>query len=183
MEKNVLSEISQMKYLFDYKAGKVISEQDVKNNSKEEMGFFTHEGITYKLPGITDLVKRDKFVRDTKVAEIANMFGVSQELVEKFRKELNAVKGDAKKKKEVAQSSPVWNLNNGVNNLIYDVAELGITPDKLTNPGIRNVLKQTPSWSSFISIALDPEYGVMTEEEFFRKLGEFIQKRMDEIKS
>lgn len=182
MEKNVLSEISQMKYLFDYKAGKVISEQAVKNNSKEEMDFFTDGGITYKLPGITDLAKRDKFVTGAKVEEIANMFGVSQQWVQNLKRDLETVKGDPEKRKEVAQKSPVWNLKNGVNSLMNDVAELGITPEKLTNLGIRNVLKQKPSWS-FISIALDPEYGVMTEEQFFQKLGKLIEMRMKELES
>jgi len=182
MEKNVLSEISQMKYLFDYKAGKVISEQTVPNNSKEEMDFFTDGGITYKLPGITNSDKRDKFVRGVKVEEIANMFGVSPQWVQIYKKDLGAVKGDSAKSKEVAYSSPVWNLNTGVTTLMNDVAELGITPEKLTNSAIRNVLKQKPSWS-FISIALDPEYGVMTEEQFFQKLGKLIEMRMKELES
>ena len=178
----IVDRMCQMKYLFDYKAGKVISEQAVQNNSKEEMDFFTDGGITYKMPGITDLAKRDKFVRGTKVEEIANMFGVSPQWVQNLRRDLEAVKGDVAKTKEVAQKSPVWNLNNGVKNLMNDVAELGITPEKLTNPGIRNVLKQKPSWS-FISIALDPEYGVMSEEEFFQKLGKLIEMRMKELQS
>jgi len=184
MEKNVLSEINQMKYLFGYKAGKVISEQIKSKDSKEEMDFFTDGGITYKLPGITNFAKKEKFVRDAKFEETADMFGVSQDLVQKLRKELGAVKGDSKKMRQVAYGSPVWNLNKGVNSLMNDIAELGITPEKLTDYGIKNVLKQKPSWT-LISIALDPKYGdaVMTEEQFFRKLGELIQKRMDEIKS
>ena len=169
MEKNVLSEISQMKYLFDYKAGKVISEQNVQP-SKDETEFFT------------DLAKKDKFVRGTKVEEIARIFDVSDQWVQNLRRDLAAVKGDAVKTKEVAQKNPVWNLNNGVAQIMNDVAQLGITPEKLSDPGVRNVMKEKPSWS-FITVATDPDYGVMSEEEFFQKLGKFIEIRMNEIKS
>lgn len=181
MEKEVLNEISQMKYLFDYQAGKVISEQNIPP-SKDETEFFTDGGVAYKLPGITDLAKKDKFVRGTKVEEIAQIFNVSPQWVENLRRDLAAVKGDAAKTKEVAQKSPVWNLNNGVASIMNDVAQLGITPDKLADPGVRNVIKQKPSWS-YITVAIDPDYGVMSEEEFFQKLGKFIEMRMKEIKS
>lgn len=181
MEKKVLSEISQIKYLFDYQAGKVISEQNVQP-SKDETEFFTDGGVAYKLPGITDLAKKDKFVRGTKVEEIARIFDVSDQWVQNLRRDLAAVKGDAVKTKEVAQKNPVWNLNNGVAQIMNDVAQLGITPEKLSDPGVRNVMKQKPSWS-FITVATDPDYGVMSEEEFFQKLGKFIEIRMNEIKS
>jgi len=182
MEKNVLSEINQMKYLFGYKAGKVISEQIKSKDSKEEMDFFTDGGITYKLPGITNFAKKEKFVRPTKIEEITGFFNVSPQWVQNLMRDLETVKGDIEKRKEVSYRSPVWNLNNGLIQIMTDVAKQGITPDKLSNPSVKNWIKSQPYWR-FISLATDPENGVISEEQFFQKLGEFIQTRMDEIKS
>jgi len=182
MEKNVLSEISQMKYLFDYKAGKVISEQIEPKDSKEEMVFFTDDGVAYKLPGITDLAKKDKFIRPTKIEEITGFFNVSPQWVQNLRKNLVTVQGDKVKSLEFYRASPVWNLNNGLIQIMTDVAKQGITPDKLSNPSVKNWIKSQPYWR-FISLATDPENGVISEEQFFQKLGEFIKTRMDEIKS
>jgi len=153
MKKEVLSEIDQMKYLFGYKAGKVISEQTTTAKT-DESNFFVDGGITYKLPIITDLAKKDKFVRPTKIEEITGFFNVSPQWVQNLKKNLESVQGD----------------------------KLGITPDKLSNPSVKNWIKSQPYWR-FISLATDPENGVISEEQFFQKLGEFIQSRIDEIKS
>ncbi len=181
MKKEVLSEIDQMKYLFGYKAGKVISEQTATAKT-DESNFFVDGGITYKLPIITDLTKKEKFVRPTKIEEITGFFNVSPELVQNLRKNLETVKDDKLKTMEFYKASPVWNLNNGLKQIMTDVAKQGITPDKLSNPSVKNWIKSQPYWS-FISVATDPEYGVISEEQFFQKLGELIQMRMDEIKS
>lgn len=181
MKKEVLSEIDQMKYLFGYKAGKVISEQTATAKT-DESNFFVDDGITYKLPIITDLTKKNKFVRPTKIEETTGFFNVSPQWVQNLKKNLESVKGDKLKTMEFYKASPVWNLNNGLIQIMSDVAQLGITPEKLLDPGVRNVIKQKPGWR-FISLAIDPENGVISEEQFFQKLGEFIQMRMDEIKS
>jgi len=170
-----------MKYLFGYKAGKVISEQTATAKT-DESNFFVDDGITYKLPIITDLTKKNKFVRPTKIEEITGFFNVSPQWVQNLKKNLESVRGDKLKTMEFYKASPVWNLNNGLIQIMSDVAQLGITPEKLLDPGVRNVIKQKPGWR-FISLATDPENGVISEEQFFQKLGEFIQMRMDEIKS
>ena len=181
MKREVLNEISQMKYLFDYQAGKVISEQNIPP-SKDETEIFTDGGVAYKLPGITDLAKKDKFTRPTKIEEITGFFNVSPQWVQTLKKNLESVQGDKLKMHEFYKASPVWNLNNGLIQIIKDVAKQGITPDKLLNPSIKNWIKSQDYWR-FISVATDPENGVISEEQFFQKLGEFIQSRIDEIKS
>ena len=181
MKKEVLSEINQMKYLFGYKAGKVISEQTTTAKT-DEANFFVDGGITYKMPVITDLAKKDKFTRPTKIEEITGFFNVSPQWVQNLKKNLETVQGDKLKTMEFYKASPVWNLNNGLIQIMTDVAKQGITPDKLSNISVKNWIKSQPYWR-FISLATDPENGVISEEQFFQKLGEFIQMRMDEIKS
>jgi len=180
MKKEVLSEINQMKYLFGYKAGKVISEQTTTAKT-DEANFFVDGGITYKMPVITDLAKKDKFTRPTKIEEITGFFNVSPQWVQNLKKNLETVQGDKLKTMEFYKASPVWNLNNGLIQIMTDVAKQGITPDKLSNLSVKNWIKSQPYWR-FISLATDPENGVISEEQFFQKLGEFIQMRMDEVK-
>ena len=84
MEKNVLSEVDQIKYLFEYKAGKVISEQvtpttppssgTTSGDTKPE--FATIEGVVYKLPGITDLAKLENFTSVGKSADLVKSMGI-----------------------------------------------------------------------------------------------------------
>ena len=94
---------------------------------------------------------------------------------------METVQGDKLKTMEFYKASPVWNLNNGLIQIMTDVAKQGITPDKLSNISVKNWIKSQPYWR-FISLATDPENGVISEEQFFQKLGEFIQMRMDEVK-
>ena len=80
MEKNILNEIDQMKYLFGYKAGKVISEQ-VNPTTPPQTGetkpsFATINGVVYKLPGITDVAKLENFTSIGKVADLVKSMGI-----------------------------------------------------------------------------------------------------------
>ena len=47
MEKNILSEIDQMKYLFGYKPGKVISEQEQPKTNKILNCFYYYHKYCY----------------------------------------------------------------------------------------------------------------------------------------
>ena len=65
MEKNVLSEVDQIKYLFGYKAGKVISEQVTTTDSVSQQGpeqtmVKTSDGKVIKFPFIKNQEDLDK---------------------------------------------------------------------------------------------------------------------------
>ena len=176
MKKEVLSEIDQMKYLFGYKAGKVISEQanaPVTADTKQETQFFTQDGVTYKFPGIKDEMALQKFRRVPSNAEIVGQMNIPQSWLDIFNRETSDKRGTA-----------FWNLKNGVYNFLSLIAQEGITPERMSEPSVKNWFKGQPQWRYIETVTTpDSNFYMMSEDEFFKKLGDFIKIRANEIKS
>lgn len=186
MSKNILNEeLNQMKYLFGYKPGKVISEQvkSTTGGTKEESTFFTKDGVAYRFPGITDDVKLDKFLDRGKLQDFVNFMGIDQGWLSQYRNKTKGLTG--KDLIDVARYDKLSNLFNGTANLLHTIAKAGITPEKLRERGVQLSMKSDPSWS-FIQIATTDPTGeegvVMTPENYFSKLSDLVEKKMNEIK-
>jgi hypothetical protein len=77
-----------------------------------------------------------------------------------------------------------WNLKNGVYNFLSLIAQEGITPERMSEPSVKNWFKGQPQWRYIETVTTpDSNFYMMSEDEFFKKLGDFIKIRANEIKS
>jgi hypothetical protein len=190
MKKEILNELDQMKYLFGYKAGKVISEQEkpapvVVGGSKEETPFFTDpSGVVYRFPGITDQAKLDKFVSIGNPQEFVASMGIDQGWLNNYLRGREQNKANAQNMADFSKKDKLWNLWNGTSNLMYKIAQMGLTPEKLKQKGFQISLLGLPAGQMVKFAITDPsgESGVvMTQENFFNKLTELVNKKMSEL--
>ena len=195
MEKNILNEIDQMKYLFGYKPGKVISEQVTPTtlpssgttSGDTKPTFPTINGTVYKFPGITDNDKLLTFTRLGDVKNFVNFMGIDPGWLNKYEK----VKAEAKnnpngiQRNAMLKSDKLYNLWAGTDTVLWDIARLGITPDKFKDKGIQSVILRLPigEYIQFATNQTSEEGPVMTLDNYFNKLSELVGQRMQEIRA
>ena len=189
MEKNVLSEVDQIKYLFGYKAGKVISEQVTpttppssgitSGDTKPE--FATIEGVVYKLPGITDLAKLENFTSVGKSADLVKSMGIDPGWLSQYERlkqqnkgntDINWVKGDK-----------VWNIWTATKGVLNIIAKLGITPERLKDRGVQETMMRS-NYGPYLKYALEPgdeEGPVITRDNYFNKLADIVSYKMKSL--
>lgn len=186
MDKKILKEeLNQMKYLFGYRAGKVISEQSTPTgDTKQETQYFTKDGFTYKFPGITDEIKLDKFTRNPKMAEISTQFNLNPAVLRNYELEKGyAVRdagGDQLKARSVISNLPLSQFRDGIFDIMVSVAVQGVTPQ---DPSFETQIKKMNGWEN-VNYAINNEEKPigLGEGEFFKYMKDLINKRANEIK-
>jgi hypothetical protein len=190
MKKEVLNELDQMKYLFGYKAGKVISEQTKPpvqtGGTKDETQFFKDEsGVVYKFPGITDQAKLEKFTDIGGLPQFVNLMGIDRGWLSNYERMKQQYKDNRQALLAASQGDKLWNLWTGARQMMWDIARLGVTGDKLRDRGIQMTLLQLPSgkYIQFATNDKDEDGPVMVLNNFFSKMGEFVNQKSQEIKA
>lgn len=177
MEKNILSEIDQMKYLFSYKAGKVISEQD--NPTKPS--FATIDGVVYKLPGITDVAKLENFTSVGKPADFVQSMGIDFGWLNNYERLKQENKG--KTDYNWVKGDKLWNIWNATRGVLDTIAKLGITPERLKDRSVQEVIMKGNN-SQELKYALEPgdeEGPVITRDNYFNKLADIVSSKMKSL--
>ena len=188
MEKNILSETDQMKYLFGYKAGKVISEQATPppppaggQSGETKPEFATIEGEVYKLPGITDLAKLEDFASVGKPSDLVKSMGIDLGWLNNYERQKQANKGS--QNVTWAKSDKLWNLWSGTKGTMYLIAKLGIKPEQLRDRGVQQTIMGGP-YGQYLKFAVEPgdeEGPVITKDNFFNKLADIVTYKMKSL--
>ena len=139
MEKNVLSEVDQIKYLFGYKAGKVISEQVTTTDSVSQQGpeqtmVKTSDGKVIKFPFIKNQEDLDKFKSVTKMSQVADAgFDTLPQIWSQIKANHDELKnkGDVQGAAKVLTTSYVSKVIRAMVNLLELSAVLGMNGDTL----------------------------------------------------
>jgi len=189
MEKNILSEIDQMKYLFGYKPGKVISEQvtpttppssgTTSGDTKPE--FATIDGVVYKLPGITDVAKLENFTSIGKVADLVKSMGIDLGWLSQWERLKQANKGATNQDWPIGDK--LWNIWNATKGVLNIVAKLGITPERLKDIGVQETMMRS-NYGPYLKYALEPgdeEGPVITRDNYFNKLADIVSYKMKSL--
>jgi len=189
MEKNVLSEVDQIKYLFGYKAGKVISEQvtpttppssgTTSGDTKPE--FATIEGVVYKLPGITDLAKLENFTSVGKPADLVKSMGIDPGWLSQYERLKQQNKGNTDI--NWVKADKVWNIWTATKGVLNIIAKLGITPERLKDRGVQETMMGS-NYGPFLKYALEPkdeEGPVITRDNYFNKLADMVSYKMKSL--
>ena len=189
MEKNVLSEVDQIKYLFGYKAGKVISEQvtpttppssgTTSGDTKPE--FATIEGVVYKLPGITDLAKLENFTSIGKVADLVKSMGIDLGWLSQWERLKQANKGATNV--DWPKGDKLWSIWNATKGVLDIIAKLGITPERLKDRGVQDTMMRS-NYGPYLKYALEPgdeEGPVITRDNYFNKLADIVSYKMKSL--
>ena len=182
MKKEVLSEIDQMKYLFGYKAGKVISEQTsiTSTGDTKPQGFTDSDGTVYKFPGIGDQTKLEIFRNVGKVKDFPTMFGVPQSFADRYVRDVLSLKGpDAF---AASKADPLWNLVQATQRYLNIVAQQGITPERFSEPSVKNFLKNQPNPKPYLEVAFREDGGIsMNMDEYLNKLSNLVKTKMTQL--
>ncbi len=183
MKKEVLSEIDQMKYLFGYKAGKVISEQanaPVTADTKPQ-GFTNEDGLVYKFPGIADQAKLQNFREVGKVKDFPTLFGIPQSHADKFIRDVSKLTGSDLY--SASKADPLWNLVQATRMYLDLIAQQGITPERFSEPSVRNWLKGQSRPKEFLDIAFREGGGgiSMNMDEYLNKLSDLVKNKMKSL--
>ena len=189
MGKNILNEIDQMKYLFGYKPGKVISEQvtpttppssgTTSGDTKPE--FATIEGVVYKLPGITDLTKLENFKSVGKIADLVKSMGIDLGWLSNWERLKQSNKGATNQ--DWPKGDKLWNIWNATKGVLDIVAKLGITPERLKDRGVQETMMRS-NYGSYLKYALEPgdeEGPVITRDNYFNKLADIVSYKMKSL--
>lgn len=183
MEKNVLSEISQMKYLFGYKAGVVISEQiktDMTGDTKPT-GFTNADGILYKFPGIGDQAKLEIFINPGKIQDFPRLMGIPQSFADRYVREVLSQKSN-EERLSASKADPLWNLVQATRRYLDMVAQQGITPERFKESGVKNWFMSQADPKKFIEVAFREDGGIsMTFEEYLDKLSNLVKSKMTQL--
>ena len=185
MEKNILNEIDQMKYLFGYKAGKVISEQvnpTTPSQTGETKPSFTEiEGVVYKLPGITDLAKLENFTSVGKIADLVKSMGIDLGWLSNWERLKQSNKGATNI--DWPKGDKLWTIWNATRGVLDIVAKLGITPERLKDRGVQETIMRS-NLGPQLKYALEPgdeEGPVITRDNYFNKLSDIVSYKMKSL--
>jgi len=190
MQKNILNEIDQMKYLFGYKAGKVISEQATPppppaggQSGEKKPEFATIDGVVYKLPGITDIAKLENFTSVGKIADLVNSMGIDLGWLSQWERLKQANKGATNQLWH--RGDKLWNIWNATRGVLDIVAKLGITPERLKDRGVQETIMRS-NYGPYLKFALEPgaedeEGPVITRDNYFNKLADIVSYKMKSL--
>jgi hypothetical protein len=139
MEKNVLSEVDQIKYLFGYKAGKVISEQITTTDSVSQQGpeqtmVKTSDGKVVKFPFIKNQEDLDKFKSVTMMSQVvAAGFDTLPQIWSQIKTKYEELKnnGDIQGAGKVLSTGYVTKVIQAMANILELSAVLGMNGDTL----------------------------------------------------
>lgn len=185
MEKNILNEIDQMKYLFGYKPGKVISEQvnptTPSQNGETKPSFTEIEGVVYKLPGITDLAKLQNFISVGKIADLVKSMGIDLGWLSNWERLKQANKGATNI--DWPKGDKLWTIWNATRGVLDIIAKLGITPERLKDRGVQETIMRSLVGPQ-LKYALEPgdeEGPVITRDNYFNKLADIVSYKMKSL--
>ena len=137
MEKNVLSEVDQIKYLFGYKVGKVISEQITTTDSVSQQGpeqtmVKTSDGKVIKFPFIKNQEDLDKFKSVTKMSQVADAgFDTLPQISSQINAKIAELKNNGDTHLTPLTTSYVSKVIRAMVNLLELSAVLGMNGDTL----------------------------------------------------
>lgn len=183
MKKNVISEINQMKYLFGYKAGKVISEQvqPTTTGDTKPQGFTDTDGTVYKFPGINDQAKLDVFRNPGKVQDFPKLIGIPQSFADRYVREVLSQKTN-EERFSASKADPLWNLVQATRRYLDLIAKQGITPERFTESGVKNWFMAQAEPKKFIEVAFRDDGGIsMTFDEYLNKLSNLVKTKMTQL--
>ena len=168
MSKNILNEeLNQMKYLFGYKPGQVISEQTPPK---------TEVAPTYKLSGITaDNIKKFVEVTEEFLQKLGILYDVSNEDKMKFRQEHKTNPERAQYQYDQKQAIKDW-WNEAetllMNRLLTAAALYGWEPDAISTLNKDSFLKELTTYKTSLPYQLIP--GTQTKVTPAKDWGEII---------